>query len=71
LELLFGWCVKSGGVEFAGRSFTRGQYKYGETIAALGLRGVLTVYFGAPSMFITLWFGFDYGTNPPLGTLII
>jgi hypothetical protein len=22
-------------------------------------------------MFITLWFGFDYGTNPPLGTLII
>jgi hypothetical protein len=32
---------------------------------------VLTVYFGAPSMFITLWFGFDYGTNPPLGILII
>jgi hypothetical protein len=32
---------------------------------------VLMVYFGAPSMFITLWFGFDYGTNPPLGTLII
>jgi hypothetical protein len=32
---------------------------------------VLTVYFGAPSMFIILWFGFDYGTNPPLGTLII
>jgi hypothetical protein len=24
------------------------------------LRQVLTVYFGAPSMFITLWFGFDY-----------
>jgi hypothetical protein len=22
-------------------------------------------------MFITLWFEFDYGTNPPLGTLII
>jgi hypothetical protein len=35
------------------------------------LERVLTVYFGAPSMFITLWFGFDYGTNPPLGTLII
>jgi hypothetical protein len=34
-------------------------------------RRLLTVYFGAPSMFITLWFGFDYGTNPPLGTLII
>jgi hypothetical protein len=32
---------------------------------------LLTVYFGAPSMFITLWFGFDYGANPPLGTLII
>jgi hypothetical protein len=24
-----------------------------------------------PGMFITLWFGFDYGTSPPLGTLII
>jgi hypothetical protein len=35
------------------------------------LEVLLTVYFGAPSMFITLWFGFDYGTNPPLGTLII
>jgi hypothetical protein len=32
---------------------------------------LLTVYFGTPSMFITFWFGFDYGTNPPLGTLII
>jgi hypothetical protein len=32
---------------------------------------VLTVYFGTPNMFITLWFGFVYGTNPPLGTLII
>jgi hypothetical protein len=32
---------------------------------------MLTVYFGTPSMFITLWFGFDYGTNRPLGTLII
>jgi hypothetical protein len=32
---------------------------------------LLKVYFGTPSMFITLWFGFDYGTNPPLGTLII
>jgi hypothetical protein len=35
------------------------------------LRCLLTVYFGTPSMFITLWFGFDYGTHPPLGTLII
>jgi hypothetical protein len=34
-------------------------------VASLTL--VLTVYFGTPSMFITLWFGFDYGTNPPLG----
>jgi hypothetical protein len=33
--------------------------------------GLLTVYFGTPNMFITLWFGFVYGTNPPLGTLII
>jgi hypothetical protein len=32
---------------------------------------LLTVYFGTPSMFITLWFGFYYITNPPLGTLII
>jgi hypothetical protein len=32
---------------------------------------LLTVYFGTPNMFITLLFGFDYGTNPPLGTLII
>jgi hypothetical protein len=32
---------------------------------------LLTVYFGTPSMFIALWFVFDYGTNPPLGTLII
>jgi hypothetical protein len=32
---------------------------------------LLTVYFGTPSMFISLLFGFDYGTNPPLGTLII
>jgi hypothetical protein len=36
-----------------------------------GGSALLTVYFGAPSMFITLWFGFDYGTNPSLGTLII
>jgi hypothetical protein len=40
-------------------------------IARGGVRPLLTVYFGTPSMFITLWFGFDYGTNPPLGTLII
>jgi hypothetical protein len=32
---------------------------------------MLMVYFGTPNMFITLWFGFVYGTNPPLGTLII
>jgi hypothetical protein len=32
---------------------------------------VLAVYFGTPNKFITLCFGFDYGTNPPLGTLII
>jgi hypothetical protein len=27
--------------------------------------------FGASNIFITLWFELDYGTNPPLGTLII
>jgi hypothetical protein len=32
---------------------------------------LLTVYFVTPNIFITLWFGFNYGTNPPLGTLII
>jgi hypothetical protein len=36
-----------------------------------GCEPLLTVYFGTPNMFITLWFGFVYGTNPPLGTLII
>jgi hypothetical protein len=40
-------------------------------VARAAAAEVLTVYFGTPSMFITLWFGFDYGTNPPLGTLII
>jgi hypothetical protein len=34
-------------------------------------RVLLTVYFSTPKMFISLWFGFVYGTNPPLGTLII
>jgi hypothetical protein len=37
----------------------------------LSVGEMLTVYFSTPSMFITLWFVFDYGTNPPLGTLII
>jgi hypothetical protein len=36
-----------------------------------GVGELLTVYFGTPNMFITLWFGFVYGTNPPLNTLII
>jgi hypothetical protein len=35
-----------------------------------GVQRLLTVYFGTPNMFITLRFRFDYGTNPPLGTLI-
>jgi hypothetical protein len=35
------------------------------------VRTLLTEYFGTSNMFITLWFGSDYGTNPPLGTLII
>jgi hypothetical protein len=29
------------------------------------------VNFGAPNMFVTLWFELDYGTNPLLGTLMI
>jgi hypothetical protein len=37
----------------------------------LSVGEMLTVYFGTPIMFITLWFGFDYGTNLPLDTLII
>jgi hypothetical protein len=37
----------------------------------LSVGEMLTVYFGTPSMFITLCFGFDYGTNPLLCTLII
>jgi hypothetical protein len=45
--------------------------KYSKQKAVTSDQPVLTVYFGTPSMFITLWFGFDYGTNPPLGTLII
>jgi hypothetical protein len=37
----------------------------------LSVGKMLTMYFGTPNMFITLRFGFVYGTNPPLGTLII
>jgi hypothetical protein len=33
----------------------------------LSMGEMLTVYFHTPNMFITHWFG----TNPPLGTLII
>jgi hypothetical protein len=29
------------------------------------------VNFGTPNIFVTLWFELDYGTNPPLGTLMI
>jgi hypothetical protein len=38
---------------------------------SFGVSLLLTMYFGTPSMFITLLFGFDYGTNTPVGTLII
>jgi hypothetical protein len=37
----------------------------------LSVGEMLTVYFGTPNMFITLSFGFVYGTNLPLVTLII
>jgi hypothetical protein len=47
-------------------------YKYLlEDEEELSVEEMLTMYFGTPNMFITLWFGFVYGTNPPLGTLII
>jgi hypothetical protein len=36
----------------------------------LSVGEMLMVYFGTPNMFITLWFGFDYEANPPLGTLM-
>jgi hypothetical protein len=32
---------------------------------------MLTVNFGTPNIFITLLFELDYGTNPPLGTLMV
>ena len=37
----------------------------------LSVGEMLTVYFGTPNMFVTLWFELDYETNPPLGTLMI
>jgi hypothetical protein len=37
----------------------------------LSMGEMLKVYFSTPNMFITLWFGFVYGTNLPLDTLII
>jgi hypothetical protein len=50
--------------------FAQSEVEYlGHIICDKGV--VLTMYYGTPRMFITLWFGFDYGTNPPLGTLII
>jgi hypothetical protein len=32
---------------------------------------MLTVNFGAPNVFVTLWFELDYVTNPPLDKLMI
>jgi hypothetical protein len=58
--------LKRGGVPIEGASDPRARRNLTQ-----GGDRVLTVYFGTPSMFITLWFGFDYVTNPPLGTLII
>jgi hypothetical protein len=43
----------------------------GTRLQELSMGEILSMYFVTPSMFITLWFGFDYGTNPPLGMLII
>jgi hypothetical protein len=63
-------CGLHGGETSKTKSWTIEPVHGGDRVKRLGGR-LLTVYFGAPSMFITLWFGFDYGTNPPLGTLII
>jgi hypothetical protein len=35
------------------------------------LKAVLTMYFGTPNVFITLWFELDYETNMTLGTLMV
>jgi hypothetical protein len=37
----------------------------------LSVGEMLTLYFGTPNMFITLWIGLDYETNLPLGTLMM
>jgi hypothetical protein len=49
-------------------SFTRNLL---EDEQDLSVGKILNVYFGAPNMFITLWFGLDYETILPLGTLMI
>jgi hypothetical protein len=47
------------------------RFSLDSRLAPLSLLHPRVFDFGTPNMFITLWFGFDYGTNPPLGTLII
>jgi hypothetical protein len=37
----------------------------------LSVGEMLIVNSCTPNIYITLWFELDYGTNPPLGTLII
>jgi hypothetical protein len=37
----------------------------------LSMGEMLTVIFGTPNVFVTLWFDLNYVTNPPLGTLMI
>jgi hypothetical protein len=49
------------------KKYSRTLKKYSKKLQVY----MLTVYFGTPNMFITLWFGFDFGTHLPLGTLII
>jgi hypothetical protein len=51
------------------QSYNQAQLKKGEQQRRP--TWLLKVYFGTPNMFITLWFGLDYETNPPLGTLMI
>jgi hypothetical protein len=37
----------------------------------LSMRDTFMVHFGTPNIFVALWFELDYGTNPPLGTLML
>jgi hypothetical protein len=48
----------------------RMEHQQNTPIATL-MNILLMVNFGAPNILVALWFELDYGTNPPLGTLMI